>query len=75
MYIRIISNSRFLHKIQDVIGEMCFIEIIGSTLILCLLGYYVITVRNSGALIFINILYLYLFNIAFIALSSSNNTF
>ncbi|KAL6259113.1 hypothetical protein P5V15_009035 [Pogonomyrmex californicus] len=34
---------KFLHQIQDVVGDMCFIEIIGSTLILCLLGYYVIT--------------------------------
>ncbi|KAL0117069.1 hypothetical protein PUN28_010132 [Cardiocondyla obscurior] len=34
---------KFLHQIQDVVGEMCFIEFIGSTLILCLLGYYVIT--------------------------------
>ncbi|XP_036147248.1 odorant receptor 85f-like isoform X1 [Monomorium pharaonis] len=34
---------KFLHQIQGVVGEMCFIEIIGSTLILCLLGYYVIT--------------------------------
>ncbi|CAL1689193.1 unnamed protein product [Lasius platythorax] len=38
-----IRIRRFLHRIQDLIGEMCFIEIIGSTLILCLLGYYVIT--------------------------------
>lgn len=38
------SNFRFLHQTQDVVGEMCFIEVIGSTLILCLLGYYVITV-------------------------------
>ncbi|KAF3054513.1 Odorant receptor 236 [Nylanderia fulva] len=34
---------RFLHRIQHLVEEMCFIEIIGSTLILCLLGYYVIT--------------------------------
>ncbi|XP_050457519.1 odorant receptor 83a-like [Cataglyphis hispanica] len=34
---------RFLHRIQNLVGEMCFIEIVGSTLILCLLGYYVIT--------------------------------
>ncbi|XP_071641267.1 odorant receptor 4-like isoform X1 [Temnothorax longispinosus] len=34
---------KFLHQIQNVVGEMCFIEIIGSTLVLCLLGYYVIT--------------------------------
>ncbi|XP_018406414.1 PREDICTED: uncharacterized protein LOC108782607 [Cyphomyrmex costatus] len=39
---------KFLHQIQDVVGEMCFIEIIGSTLILCLLGYYVITGWESN---------------------------
>ncbi|XP_072747259.1 uncharacterized protein [Anoplolepis gracilipes] len=40
---RHIRLRRFLHRIQVLVGEMCFIEIIGSTLILCLLGYYVIT--------------------------------
>ncbi|EZA52497.1 hypothetical protein X777_08639 [Ooceraea biroi] len=34
---------KFVDRIQDIIGGMCFIEIIDSTLILCLLGYYVIT--------------------------------
>ncbi|GAB1864855.1 Odorant receptor [Camponotus japonicus] len=38
-----IRIRRFLQHIQHLIGEMCFIEIIGSTLVLCLLGYYVIT--------------------------------
>ncbi|KAM0725270.1 Odorant receptor 2a [Formica fusca] len=38
-----IRIRRFLHRIQNLVGDMCFIEIIGSTLILCLLGYYVIT--------------------------------
>lgn len=32
---------------------MCFIEITGSTLVLCLLGYYVITVRKV-IVIFVN---------------------
>lgn len=36
---------------------MCFIEFIGSTLILCLLGYYVITVRNDA--LYLLILYLF----------------
>ncbi|XP_019699381.1 odorant receptor 4-like [Harpegnathos saltator] len=34
---------KFLHRIQDIVGETCFIEIVGYTLILCLLGYYIIT--------------------------------
>lgn len=38
-------NYRFSESIEMALQELCFLECIGSTFLICLLEYYCITVR------------------------------
>ena len=39
------ADCRFSATVQEVLQELCFLECIGSTFLICLLEYYCITVR------------------------------
>lgn len=47
----------FLGKVEDILQYMCLVEVIGCTFILCLLGYYIIMVREI--MIFYTNIYIY----------------
>jgi len=45
----------FLNKVEEILQYICLVEVIGCTFILCLLGYYIIMVREIINIININI--------------------
>lgn len=36
----------FLSKVEEIFQYICLVEVVGCTFILCLLGYYIIMVRE-----------------------------
>ncbi|XP_076235776.1 uncharacterized protein LOC143180129 [Calliopsis andreniformis] len=64
----------FISKVEDLLNEICFVDIIGCTLNICFLGYYLLTIlftrldeweRNEtiGTLTYFALLISYLYNI------------
>jgi len=45
----------FLNKVEEILQYICLVEVVGCTFILCLLGYYIIMVREIINIININI--------------------
>lgn len=39
-------HSSFLHLVESTLQQACLIELMGCTLIVCLLGYFIIMVRK-----------------------------
>lgn len=49
-------NSRLASKIEEMLSEICLMEVVASTLIICLLEYYCMMVENRSSLQLVKIL-------------------